>query len=123
MALLGSSNQYICRHFWRKGASRNNIPYTIDGYGHFEHILCILWVDNYIDRIPPIDAIGVGKVWGMVPFIQAVGPTDLLDNRIQILGTPFGRTMYHCWYRYTVAATAMVVHTSNGEYRGRHEHL
>ena len=76
-----------------------------------------------LDRIPPIDAIGVGKVWGMVPFIQAVGPTDLLDDRIQILGTPFGRTMYQCWYRTIVAGTVLVVHTSNGEYRGRNEHL
>ena len=75
-----------------------------------------------LDRIPAIDAIGVGNVWGMVPFIQAVGPTDLLDERIQILGPPFGRTMYHCWYRTTVAATALVVQTSNGEYRGRHKH-
>ena len=57
-----------------------------------------------LDRIPPIDALGVGKVWGMVLFIQAVGPTDLLDDRIQILldgpcttagiGTPL---QLRCW--------------------------
>ena len=39
---------------------------------------------------------------------------------VGILQSPFGRTMYHCHYRTSVACTTLVEPMSNGEHHGRH---